>query len=339
MIRSPRLPALAVALALALPARAQGPAPAAGARVALLAPELVGPSADDAGARLLAHLQAGLARGAFAVIAPDELGDLARACDAACVRRIGRDTGAVYLLRSRIAVDDRDYVVRLDLLATEGADVVATSEERCDLCGLAEVGALLEAQGARLRATLEDLIRGAPILVVTTAPSGAMVFIDDALVGLTPLERTMIEGDHVVRVTYDGYVSEQRDVALVAGVRSNLDIPLRRTPETAKRRAFGIAALAVGAPLLAVTPALLLFDGDPVRRRCTGDEVDADGDCALLHNTDWLAVLTAGAGAALVTLGVTLVVLTRDRGKPRARARAQVQAGLTPTGLTLRARF
>ena len=76
------------------------------------------------------------------------------------------------MLRSAVTVNDRDYVVRLELLATEDGAVLASSEERCDLCGLAEVGALVEAQAALLRRKLGDLIQGPPRLAVVTRAAG-----------------------------------------------------------------------------------------------------------------------------------------------------------------------
>lgn len=318
---------------------AAGPTATGDAKLALLAPAINGPIDEGAAPRLIEHLQKGLALGAFAVIAPAELAPyVSGECEgAACVTKIRKGTGAAYVLRTRITINDRDYLVRLDLLEAKEGDVVASSEERCDLCGLAEVGALLEAQSARLRAKLEDLIKGPPILVISSTPAGAMVFIDNQLVGATPLERTMVEGEHVVRVMFEGYIPDEREVALVAGVRSNVEVALRRTPETAKFRAIGWATLALGIPFLAATPALLYFDGRPFARQCDGDDIDIDGDCRFLVNTDWTAVLTAGAGAALVTVGTVLLLRTRDRGRPRRAAK--VSAGIGPGGFSLRGSF
>ena len=179
-------------------------------KLAVLPLGLTGSQDETAGPRLFEHLQKGLARGAFAVVDAAEVERLAaNGCsEKRCLAALRKQAGATFVLRSAITVDDRDYVVRLELLATEDGALLASSEERCDLCGLAEVGALVEAQGALLRRKLEDLIQGPPRLAVVTRPAGALVLVDNELIGKTPLEQNLLDGEHVVRVMLDGYVDD-----------------------------------------------------------------------------------------------------------------------------------
>ena len=145
-------------------------------RLAILSLTLSGSDDLSLAARLLTHLKQGLARGAFAVVDPAEVERHAPGgcSEPRCLAALRRDSKANFVLRSVVTVDDRDYLVRLELLAAEDASVLASSEERCDLCGLAEVGALMEAQGALLRRKLEDLVQGPPRLAVTSTPPGAL---------------------------------------------------------------------------------------------------------------------------------------------------------------------
>lgn len=338
--------ALAISLTLprstsaAVEASASASAEAPTAKLALRAPQVTGELDTGALPGFVESLGRGLARGAFAVALPEEAEAFAKgSCEGrGCAAEISAGTGASYVLLSKISVEDRDFAVHLELLDAAGV-ALASSDERCELCGLAEVGALLEAQGARLRAKLEDLIKGPPVLVISTTPPGAMVMIDNQVVGATPLERVMNQGDHVVAVIRDGYVTEARDVTLVEGVRSNLEFTLRRTPEFAKVRKLGWAALAVGVPVIAGGVGLLVIDGSPARGRCDGENVDANGNCKFIYNTDWTGALTMTAGGVLATIGVMLLLRTQDRRVTRTKKAVSVEAGISPTGVVLYGRF
>ncbi len=335
--------ALTVLLALTLAAPSTAPvvnkpkpatATAAASALAILPIVLAGGAADDTlRAQLLTHLQSGLARGAFTLVDPAKLGELAPGdcTDRVCLTGVARKTAAGFVLRPTVRVDDRDYVVRLELFGTDG-DLLAESEERCDLCGLAEVGALVEAQGALLRRKLETLIQGQPRLSVTTEPPGALVLVDNQLVGTAPVDRTLLEGDHLVRVILDGYVGDERKVKLVAGVHETLEIPLRREPRLTRFRQIGITGVAVGAPLMVAGLALLAIDGKDYKRDCRGMNVDRGGDCRFVFDTDWGGAISLAAGAALLAAGTVLLLRTRDR-PPRRRAH------LVPTGLGFAGRF
>lgn len=335
------------------PATSEGPAPAPTptdaepaskpetlraptSRLAILSLSLTG--SDDAGlaARLLTHLKQGLARGAFAVVDPAEVERHAPGgcSEKPCLAALHKQSKADFVLRSTVTVDDRDYQVRLELLAAADGTVLASSEERCDLCGLAEVGALMEAQGALLRRSLEDLVTGPPRVAISSTPAGALVLVDDKLVGLTPTEQTLLEGNHTVELRLDGYVTDKRRVDLVRGVRERLDVPLVREPKLARTRAVGWASLLVGIPVAAAGIGLLVIDGRPYKRRCGEGDIDLAGNCRFLFDTDWGGGIALAAGAAMITAGIMLLLRTRDR--PQSR---RPRAFLGPTGVTLVGRF
>ena len=160
------------------------------------------------------------------------------------------------------------------------------------------------------------------------------MLVDSKLVGLTPTEQTLLEGQHVVQVRLDGYVTDERRVELVPGVRERLEVPLRREPKVARFRAAGWASLFVGLPVAAAGVTLLALDGRPYTRQCSGNDIDRAGQCRYLYNTDWGGGIALAAGAALITAGVMLLLRTRDR--PQSR---RPRAFLGPTGVTLVGRF
>jgi hypothetical protein len=331
-------PAHAAPTAAATPAAASAsPKPAGDSRLAVLPIALTGSEDETAGPRLFEHLQKGLARGAFAVVPPADVDKHAPAgcSDRPCLDALRKQAGATFALRSVITVNDRDYVVRLELLATRDGAVLASSEEKCDLCGLAEVGALVEAQGALLRRSLEDLIQGPPRLVLTSKPAGALVFVDDKLVGTTPFEQNLLEGSHVIRLTLENHVPNEQRIELVAGVRETLEVELKPEPKIARFRAAGWAGVFVGLPVALAGASLLALDGKQHRGICGPGDIDLNGNCRFVFDTDWGGAIALAAGAALVTAGVMLLLRTRDRPQSRRRPRAF----LGPTGVTIVGRF
>ncbi len=329
-------PAPAAEPAEEAPAEAAATPPAGASRLAVLPVVLVGAADESLAARIDGSLQRGLARGAFALVAAAEVARLAgAACDSpACLAALGKASGATFALRARVTVNDRDYVIRLELVAIRDGQVVATSEERCDLCGRGEVGTLVETQAALLRRKLEDLIQGPPVLVITSQPSGALVYIDEELVGQTPLERTSIPGQHIVRVVREGHIAEQRQVELSTGVRESISLPLRRSPRAIRGRGLGFVGLGLGLPAVAAGAVLLVLDGREIRSDCSADErnQDLDGRCRFIHNTDWSGAVALAAGAALIAIGATLLRVHRPV-KPEQRVKIEA------AGLGLRGRF
>ena len=68
-------------------------------------------------------------------------------------------------------------------------------------------------------------------LVVTTQPEGARVTVNGIGRGLAPLTiRYLPAGDKRIRVSKEGYASEERVVNLAEGRLSKLDIRLRSAP-------------------------------------------------------------------------------------------------------------
>ena len=69
----------------------------------------------------------------------------------------------------------------------------------------------------------------ASALSVTTQPSGAVVLLDQEMVGVTPLEnRTLPGGTYALTVQITGYATVDTLVMLEAGQATNLSIPLRK---------------------------------------------------------------------------------------------------------------
>lgn len=279
-------------------------------------------------------LRRGIGRGDFVVAEQAQVEGVAdAACDSkSCWDKLRGATQATHLVRTQVTIKNRDYALKLQLVDASSGAVIVSTEDRCEICGVEEVSNLLDSQGALLQTRLAAMGKGPPVLVVDTKPSGALVFVDDEVVGTTPLERPVLEGAHKVRVSLPGYVAEERELSLVPGVREQVTLELQRTPGSPKRRALGAAAFGGGLALLGGGLALVAIDDREYKGDCSGMNVDADGQCKWLFNTAVGGAVAAVAGAVLTTLGV--VALVRNRNVKPAR-----QAWVVPRGLGVFGRF
>ena len=302
-------------------------------RIAVLPLKLAGQVDEATRKGWVAGLRRGLGRGSFALVEQDAVDRVGEpGCDRQpCLDKV-REVGATHVVRTAITMKSRDYLLKLELVDARSGAVVFASDETCEICGVGEVADLLDSQGALLQTRLAALGKGPPVLVLDTRPSGALVYVDDEVVGTTPLERPLLAGGRKIRVTLAGHVAEERELTFVPGAREEVVIDLQRTPGNPRQRALGGAALGGGLALLGAGIGLIALDDLPFKKRCTGSEVDADGDCRWLYNTGWGGAALAVTGAVLVTLGI--VALVRNRA-PKPNRRAQV----VPTGLGLVARF
>jgi hypothetical protein len=334
-VRTPLCALLSCALAVApLSAGADSTDVNSERKIAVLPLKVEGPADETTRRAWTEGLRRGIGRGDF-TLAEQKAVDAS--ADAACDRKSCWDklrgaTSATHMVRTQVTIKNRDYALKLELVDAESGAVIVSTEDRCEICGVEEVTNLLDSQGALLQTRLAAMGKGPPVLVVDTKPSGALVFVDDEVVGTTPLERPVLEGAHKVRISLSGYVAEERELSLVPGVREQVNIELQRTPGSPKRRALGAAALGGGLALLGAGLTLVALDDKPFPGDCPGTSGDRLKDCVSLYNTGLGGTVAAVVGAALTTLGI--VVLVRNRNVKPAR-----QAWVVPAGLGVVGRF
>lgn len=252
---------------------------------------------------------------------------------------------ARYAISTRVVYRDKTYAFSLDAYDSQTGDLVASSSDRCALCGSAEAAELLTKQAAGIRAKLERLAVGPAQFDLTTTPSGAMVRVDGKLVGETPLSIDLIPGEHRVEFTLEGYVAASRTLDAVRGVREGLNEELapapaaRSAPPSDAERALaparplkiaGGAALGVGAASLAAGAAFLILDGKPREGRCSGADVDSFGSCRQVYTSLPHGIALAVVGVGLIGTGVGLIVagVRRDARNTKATRAGATRAGV-----------
>jgi TolB-like protein len=287
-------------------------------------------------ASLTTQLVGGLERGSFAVVTPEQVsaavgdGDCSKP---ACMQKIASATGATHIVRASVEVVDRDYTVRVELFdGTDGSKIVSASDG-CEICGVADVGGLIETQAATLRTKLDALASGPASIVVRSDPADAEVTLDGEPFGVTPLDKSVIPGEHVIRVSKDGYIAVQEKRTFVEGARETLSYELEKVPSRLPKRPWGWASLGIGLLAVGGSVGLTWMHDEPytLGGRCTGENRDDKGECRYLHDTKWYAMGLGLAGGALVTLGVAVLITTaknpRKKAKLEANASKHLQVG------------
>lgn len=291
---------------------------------------------------LTGQLVGGLQRGSFEIITPDQVvaaagdGDCSKP---ACMQKIAEKTGATHIVRATVEVVDRDYTVRVELYdGTDGTKIVSASDG-CEICGVVDVGGLVETQAATLRTKLDALASGPASIVIGSDPEGAEVTLDGEAFGVTPLDKPVIPGEHVIRVSKEGYIAVQEKRTFVEGARETLSYELEKVPNRLPKRPWGWASLGIGIAAVGGGVALTYLHDQPYKLggRCAGENVDLDGDCRHLFNTKWYGMGLSLAGGALVTLGVAVLITTaknpRKKAKVEAAVRQHLQVGVGGVGV------
>lgn len=296
---------------------AEPPEPAAeqdALRVVLLPLEVEGTLAESWRGELHQALRRGLADGNMVVVSGPQGEALEDCRETSCITATSRDARAEGVVRARIAVVDRDYDVVIELLDS-GGETVATSEESCAVCGMAEVVALVRGQAAALRGRLLASTLDDPVLEIRSTPPGAEVRVDGTLVGTTPLRHQLPAGPHRITLDARGYSTEVREVEAAAGVRETLEVELHTDDDPRRRRRIAGASLTgVGAGATVAGAVLWGLDSRPAPGdRCRGSNVDPQGRCRYLYDTRTMGIAVTTVGVALVATGVGLLISGRRR--------------------------
>ena len=323
-------------------------------RAAILPLAVEGELSDVDKETLTGSLVEGLRRGSFDVVPPADVlvaDSSAGGCaDKDCFVRVAKATRATHLVRAKVVVRDRDYDVKVELVDGKTGAIVAKSEEGCEICGVVDAGSLMDSAAATLRTKLDALAKGPSVLTVKSEPAGAEVRIDGEIVGVTPLERPIIPGDRVVRVSKEGFITIEREVTVVEGVAEEVSFGLEKVPHRLPKRPWGYVSLGLGIAGVGVAATFAALEDKPykVGKACDGSNVDDSGRCRKLWDTEWIVFGTSLAAATLVTLGVA-VLLTSSKSRAKGskadkpakskKRKANARFGIGPGSFVVRGRF
>jgi hypothetical protein len=218
-------------------------------------------------------------------------------------------------------VVDHDYRFFIRLIdGVEGTEL-GSSAETCEVCSVAEATTMVSRQASALWSKVDAIALAPARLAIRSEPAGAQIELDGRSWGRTPTERELAAGRHRTRVSLDGFAAQELEVFAVPGVREELLFRLTALPRRDRTRPLRIAGwttLGVGLAATAVGTMLLVLHGRDDRRRCSGRDVDADGDCRFRFETLAGGATTLSVGLSAVIVGSVVLGVARAR---RRRAR------------------
>lgn len=337
-MRGSTITALATAAALSLtPAWALAAEPRAG----VLPLDVQGKLPPNGGTALSSEIEAGLRSTGATVVTTAELSQAAgtglSSCrDEACLQGVAGKATVDWLVRPSVQMEESDYVIALELVVGATGKVVHQASQTCELCGLTEAQAVARSLAESLK---DRLVVGAGkgTLTVGSTPTGAEVLVDGQSMGTTPLELPIEAGEHAIVLRLPGYADEERRVVVDAGDTSSVAVELATAtpagagkPDRSKLLGpLGWASVGVGVASLGAGIALLALDEKPVTfTRCSGIDVDVEGNCRFRHDTLAGGVVMTIIGVVGITAGALLLVRARKGGGKAGDRRARVRPTL-----------
>jgi hypothetical protein len=257
----------------------------------------------------------------------------AAAClqDLGCLGRAGTELGVTRLVVGTLGRRGNDYLYNLNLI-----DIVTGKVESRVFQMVA--GGKVDAVIAAVQVTADKLFQpkvepGA--VRVTSETRGAMVYLDDAFVGATPVRRDGIDpGAHGLRIEKEGHLGWAKEIEVPAGSMLEIKVSLDSMPERRKWPGPWAASCAVVAGLAAVVgivmEALANSSSGAATRKAALD------DAQLRHQESLLGIGFLSAAAGLAATAATLTIYyrrdifggTRDERPKPARKAALAPAGL-----------
>jgi hypothetical protein len=174
-----------------------------------------------------------------------------------------------------------------------------------------------------LDAMLVDLAKTVPGYVgrikVTSQPPGMTVLLDNATIGVTPIERDVTVGPHKVRLVRDGHLGEEASITVESGATAEVTPALpaeaasgggggggEKPPVIVTRRSRVVPGILIGLGLAGIGAGAGLY--------FTSEE--PTGMNRTYRDTKTLGLGVAGGGAALALTGVIIILATKSTSGP-----------------------
>jgi hypothetical protein len=140
-----------------------------------------------------------------------------------CLGRVGTELGVTEMVVGTLGKRGDDYVYNLNLIDIESGKV----ENRVfELVAGGKVQPLIAAVQSTADKLLEPKVEPGAVRV-TSETRGAMVYLDEAFMGSTPVRRDGVEpGPHSLRVEKEGHVGWAKEIEVPAGATMEVKVPL-----------------------------------------------------------------------------------------------------------------
>ncbi len=243
----------------------------------------------------------------------DERRALACIEDVACLGHIGVEMGITRIVVGTLGKRGSGYLYNLTLYDIGSG----RAENRVFELVAGEVDALISAVTATADKLFQPKVEPGAVRIASATPS-ALVYLDDAFIGSTPVRRDGIEpGAHRLRVEKEGHRGWMNQVDVPAGQTLQITVPLSALPP--RRRwptpfVASTAAVGAAAEVVAVVFATLSQQAPPPGQTRVAALADVDRRQKLAITAD---ALFAGGAALLVTAVAFAIAYRKDLGGTR----------------------
>jgi PEGA domain len=194
-----------------------------------------------------------------------------------CLGRAGTELGVTHVVVGTLGRRGGDYLYNLNLIDITTGKV----ENRVfELVASAKVDTVIGAVQATADKLFEPKIEPGGVHL-TSETAGALVYLDEAFIGATPVRRDGVEpGAHHLRVEKEGHLGWQKEIEVPAGSTLDIKVPLAALPEKKKWPGpFAVVCLAVaaGSAVVGLTMAAISTDApadSAVSRRTALESAD-----------------------------------------------------------------
>lgn len=246
------------------------------------------------------------------------------ACERAipCVDNCSADESTIGL---DLAGSERNYT--LHWVATDPRlDAPIIVDTSCDLCSLVELEQQFAVDLIRLCSQLDALDSGPGRLLLSSDPSGARVRIDGQKAGRTPWSGELNAGQHTVELRAIGRRPLRHSVTILGDVEIRQHFQLTSSFARRGRPSWpGWTSLGLGIAMSVAGAALISVHEQPWTGRCSGDDIDIEGNCRFVLKTRPLGIALTTLGAGAIAGGVGLMIWAQ-------RDLAQSSAGINVSG-------
>ncbi|HEX6837419.1 MAG TPA: PEGA domain-containing protein [Polyangia bacterium] len=248
-----------------------------------------------------------------------------------CLGRVGTELGVTRMVVGTLGKRGDDYVYNLNLIDIETGKV----ENRVfEMVAGGRVQPLIAAVQSTADKLLEPKVEPGAVRV-TSETRGAMVYLDEAFMGSTPVRREGVEpGPHALRVEKEGHVGWAKEIEVPAGATMEVKVPLGAL---IKRRTWpgpAAASMAVLAGLSGVVG--IVLDALALQPTTAATRAGAIQDANARFVESFAGNVFLGAAAVLaVTAAIITIAYRHDifGSTQTERAAEKPRASIRPYGL------
>ncbi|MGH1341119.1 MAG: PEGA domain-containing protein [Nannocystales bacterium] len=287
----------------------------------------------------------------------------ANCTDFECIHSVAEDADAQWVVQPALSTIDHDYGIAVRLFDAAG-NLKADEASTCEICSYPDAVEALVTGAKQLKVPLLELVENPygdreqetheaeaiSRFAIRTEPEGALVKIDGERVGKTPLELEVEPGLRDIEITLRNHNDVVETVRAPRGGSEMLNYTLTKNNEKQTRalRITGWTFSMLGVGLLGAGVPLLALEEEPVKRQCSGNDVDFEGRCRYRYDTLLPGALLTGFGIASLLTGITTGVIAasrRDKGPSNGTLDSMdedtisVRPIIGPTSAGVRVRF